>query len=59
MQKQELEKLQKSVENNQLIRSGFDDIATNLFKDKKVQIAVLEAMLKKGLGKRLMEIGNK
>lgn len=37
-------------------RKGFDDIAAPLMMDKDVQEALLKAMLKKGLGKRLMEL---
>jgi integrase/recombinase XerD len=40
-------------------RKGFDDIATPLLMDQDVQEALLKAMLKKGLGKKLMEIWNK
>jgi len=40
-------------------RRGFDDIATPLLMDEDVQEAILRAMLKKGLGKRLMELWNK
>jgi integrase len=39
-------------------RKGFDDIATPLLMDQDVQEALLKAMLKKGLGKRLMEVWN-
>jgi integrase/recombinase XerD len=40
-------------------RRGFDDIATPLLMDENVQEAILKAMLKKGLGKKLMELWNK
>ena len=39
-------------------RRGFDDIATPLLMDEEVQEALLKAMLKKGLGKKLMEMWN-
>jgi len=40
-------------------RKGFDDIATPLLMDEDVQEAILKAMLKKGLGKKLMEAWKK
>jgi len=40
-------------------RKGFDDIATPLLMDEEVQEALLKVMLKKGLGKKLMEMWNK
>ena len=40
-------------------RKGFDDIATPLLMDEDVQEALLKAMLKKGLGKKLMEVWGK
>ena len=40
-------------------RKGFDDIATPLLMDEEVQEAILKALLKKGLGKKLMELWNK
>ncbi len=40
-------------------RRGFDDIATPLLMDENVQEALLKAMLKKGLGKKLMEVWNR
>ncbi len=40
-------------------RKGFDDIATPLLMDEDVQEALLKAMLKKGLGNKLMELWNK
>jgi len=40
-------------------RKGFDDIATPLLMDEDVQEALLKAMLKKGLGKKLMEMWNR
>lgn len=40
-------------------RKGFDDIATPLLMDEDVQEALLKAMLKKGLGKKLMETWSK
>ena len=39
-------------------RKDFDDIGSELFKDKNVQEALLKSMLKKGLGKELMELRN-
>jgi hypothetical protein len=36
----------------------FDNLATPLLKDKKVQEALLKVMLEKGLGKQLMELQN-
>ena len=39
-------------------RRGFDDIATPLLMDEEVQEALLKAMLKKGLGKKMMSIWN-
>jgi integrase len=40
-------------------RKGFDDIATPLLMDEDVQEALLKVMLKKGLGKKLMEAWGK
>lgn len=40
-------------------RKGFDDVAAPLLMDEGVQEALLKAMLKKGLGKKLMELWNK
>ncbi|MFC1877408.1 hypothetical protein ACFL2E_09100 [Thermodesulfobacteriota bacterium] len=44
-----LEKAMKDIKN-------FDNIAVNLFENKNIQKALIEIMLKKGLGKQLMEI---
>ena len=41
------------------MRGGFDDIATQLFSDENVKKALLEAILKKDLGKKLMEMKKK
>jgi hypothetical protein len=35
----------------------FDTFAVNLFKDKVVQEALLKAMIKKGFGKELWQLG--
>ncbi len=40
-------------------RKGFDDIASSLMMEENVQEALLKAMMKKGLGKNLMELWNK
>jgi len=40
-------------------RKGFDDIASPLLMDADVQEAILKAMLKKGLGKKLMDLWNR
>ncbi len=37
-------------------RKGFDDIASSLMMEENVQEALLKAMLKKGLGNKLMEL---
>lgn len=45
-------KLEKAIRE----RGQFDDFAGKLFSDKKVQKALLQSMLKNGLGKELMEL---
>ncbi|MFC1692154.1 tyrosine-type recombinase/integrase [Candidatus Latescibacterota bacterium] len=40
-------------------RKGFDDIASSLMLEENVQEALLKAMMKKGLGKNLMELWRK
>ena len=56
IEKQEMKiiKLEKSI--NSLMK--FDSIASNLLTDKAVQEALLKTMMKKGLGKDLMEAWN-
>ena len=39
-------------------RKGYDDIANDLLSEKNIQKILLKSMLKKGLGKRLMEMQN-
>jgi len=57
IEKQEMKilKLEKAMKD----MKNFDNIAVNLFENKKIQKALLEVMLKKGLGKQLMEISIK
>ena len=38
---------------------SFGAVANNLLKDKKLQKVLLQAMVKNGLGKQLMELANK
>lgn len=40
-------------------RRGFDDIATPLLMDEEIQEAILKAIMKKGLGKKLMDLWGK
>jgi integrase len=54
-QQEEIIKLKNSMKRMQ----NFDDIAVNLFENKKVQEALLQVMIKKGLGKKLLEISGK
>jgi len=54
-QKIEISKLKNAIRDIK----NFDHIADNLFENEKVQEALLQAMLKKGLGKKLMEISGK
>jgi len=39
-------------------RKGFDDIASELFKDEKVQEAVVKSLIEKGLGKEMISLWN-
>lgn len=40
-------------------RSGFDDILASLFEEPSVQTALASALVKKGLGRKLMELGTR
>ena len=53
--KMEIQELKEKIENMR----NFGDIANNLFEDKKLQKALLQAMVKNGFGKQLMELTGK
>lgn len=55
LQEAKIMRLEKAMND----RSDFDNIASNLFEDKKLQKALLQSMIQNGLGKQLIELAGK